>query len=311
MQCGRGLGHPDRAHVVGTGGAADRCCGVVRASKFCLVSNAKSGSNDAAALDSLMQQLKAGGSMPARHVSFPDEPLPAPAELDAGEIDCVAVFTGDGTIKATLDALAGWGGAVLVLPGGTMNLLYHRLHGDAASEEVIAAFHAGKLHRLRPQVIRCTAGRAYAGLLAGPGTAWNHVREAMREVDVVEIASGTLAALSETLAAPGVACTVPPMGRPEGYPLLLLDPTAHGIEVTAFHAEEPAEYLAQAVALLRRNFREGPHDLLGSFPAVTLTGSEGEEFGLLLDGEPAEACTSDRFELVRCEVDLLALDSHG
>lgn len=289
----------------------DRSFGVVRASQFCLVSNAKSGSNDAEALDSLRMQLTAGGLVLARHVCFPDQPLPAPAELDAGQIGLVVVFTGDGTLKATLDTLAGWGGAVLVLPGGTKNLFYHRLHGDASSADVIAAFHAGQLQPLRPQVIRCKAGVAYAGLLAGPGTAWNHVREAMREADVVEIASGTLAAMTETLSAPGVACTAPPLGRREGYPLLLLDPTAGGIEVTAFHAEEPGEYLAQAVALLRRNFREGPHAMLGSVPAVTLTGTEGEEFGLLLDGKPVEACTSDRFELVRCEVDLLALESHG
>ncbi len=297
--------------AAGTTSGAERFADVDRPSKFCLVSNVKSGSNDAGTLDSLVALLAGSGLMLERHVCFPDDPLPTPAELDAADIPLLAVFTGDGTLKATLDALAGWGGAVLVLPGGTMNLLFHRLFGQASSEEVIAALHAGQLQRVRPQVIRCSAGYAYAGLLAGPGTAWNQVREAMREADVVEIASGTLAAMSETLAAPGVACTAPPLGRPEGYPLVLLDPHHEGIVVSAFHAEEPGEYLAQAIALLRRNFREGPHEQLGTVPAVTLEGAGGEPFGLLLDGEPAEACTSDRFELARCQVDLLANSLHG
>jgi len=297
--------------MTGTGPLAERLSRVDRPSRLCLVSNVKSGSNDAETLDRLAALLVTPDTELALHVCFPDDPLPTPAELDTAGIGTLVVFTGDGTLKATLDALAGWGGAVLVLPGGTMNLLFHRLHGEASSEEVIAALHAGTLHRVQPKVIRCSAGHAYAGLLAGPGTAWNQVREAMRDADVVEIASGTMAAMAETLAAPGVACTTPPLGRSEGYPLLLLDPHDDGIVLTAFHAEEPGEYLAQAWALLRRNFREGPHEELGKAPAVTLEGFEGEPFGLLLDGEPAEACTADRFELVRCQVDLLASVPHG
>lgn len=277
---------------------------------LCLVSNAKSGSNDADTLDSLVAQLSAGDIALVRHVSFPHDPLPTPDQLDAADIGVLAVFTGDGTLKATLDALAGWGGAVVVLPGGTMNLLYHRLNGDASCEDMIAALHAGTLHRVRPQMIRCTAGHAYAGLLAGPGTAWSQVREAMRDFAVLEIASGTVAAVTETLAAPGVVCTAPALGRREGYPLILLDPHDEGIVITAFHAEDPGEYLAQAMALLRRNFREGPHDVLGTVPAVSLAGSDGAPFGLLLDGEQTEPCTQDRFELVRCDVDLLAIAPH-
>lgn len=297
---------------MGTGQLPERSLPVDPARRLCLITNAMSGSNDAASLAALQDDLLACAVEIVDHVTFPEEDLPQPAELDAAGVTLVVVYAGDGTLNAVLDRLAGWSGAVLVLRGGTMNLLFHRLHGkDATTAEVIAALHAGTLQPIRPQVIRCPAGFAYAGLLAGPGTAWNQVREAMRTNAVLEFAEGTFAALSETLEAAPVACREPMLGRPEGYPLLLLDPHDDGISVLAFHAEAPGEYLAQAWALLRRNFREGPHDDLGKVPTVTLASADGQPFGLLLDGEPAEAGASCTFELAPSKVDLLTSLANG
>jgi len=45
--------------------------------------------------------------------------------------------------------------------------------------------------------------------------------------------------------------------------------------------------------------------------ALTLAGSDGEPFGLLLDGEPADVGAAERFELVPCAVDLLATTGDG
>jgi hypothetical protein len=271
-----------------------------------------SGSNHAAMLADLLDALGAGGARIVRHVCFPEDSLPTPPELDEAQVDQVVAFTGDGTLNAALDALAGWGGHVLVLAGGTKNLLFHRLFGDDAdTARALQAWLDGKLQPGRPQVIHCPAGHAYAGLLAGPGTAWNRVREAMRQGAVIGVAGGAVAAAAETLGAPGVACREPLMGNPEGYPLVLLNPGEDGIEVLAFHAEAPGEYLAQAWALLRRNFREGPHDVLGTVSRVTLASTGPDPFGLLLDGEPAEGGMTCTFELARCKVDLLAPVADG
>ena len=270
-----------------------------------------SGSNDEEALAGLKEALADSGFSVARHVVFPESDLPTAAELTAAGLPLVAVFTGDGTLNAVLDTLAAWDGAVLVLPGGTMNLLSRRLHGDAAPADIIAAVAAGDARRRRPPVIACAAGHAYAGLLAGPGTAWSRVREAMRESAVVDLAQHSVAAISDTLAAPGVLVRQPVMGRTEGYPLIELIAGDHGIEVLAFYAESAGDYLAQALALARRNFREGPHEVLGQAMALTLAGSDGEPFGLLLDGEPADVGAAERFELVPCAVDLLATTGDG
>jgi hypothetical protein len=63
--------------------------------------------------------------------------------------------------------------------------------------------------------------------------------------------------------------------------------------------------------VLRRRFREGPHDDLGTVPQVTLASTAGEPFGILLDGEKAESRGDAVFRLVPCAVDLLATQADG
>lgn len=273
-----------------------------------LVNNVASGSNDDEALVALEQCCGEHGFRVAHRTVFPAQDLPTPAMLDAAGIDRLAVFAGDGTINSALAGLSGWGGAVLVLAGGTMNLLYHRLHGVRSLEEVVAAAAAGETRMRRPALIRCEHGDAYAGLLAGPGTSWNRVREAMRAGSITEMAGQTVSAIEETIGGEMVACVEPPFGRAEGYPLLRLDALEHGIRIAAYYAQTPGEYLEQAWALIRRNFREGPHDVLGCASTLCIASTEGRPFGLLIDGEPADAAPRTEFRLATCEVDLLATE---
>ena len=276
-----------------------------------LVNNASSGSNDDAALTALDRCCDEHGFRVAHRTVFPAQDLPTPAMLDAAGIDRVAVFAGDGTINTLIASLAGWSGAVLVLAGGTMNLLYHRLHGERSMEEVIAAAASGETAMRRPGVIRCPFGDAYAGMLAGPGTSWGRVREAMREAAVVELAESTVAALDETLTGEMIRCDEPELGRREGYPLLCLEPGDDAIEVVAYHAETAGQYLEQAWALVRRNFREGPSEVLGRTRKLRLVSTEGNRFGLLIDGEQAEAEPEIEFALAPAEVDLVATRLDG
>ena len=276
-----------------------------------LVTNAASGSNAEEAIEALEGCCGLHGLPLAGRTRFPDDDLPDSAALDAAGIGLVTVFAGDGTVNTLLTRLSGWGGAVLVLPGGTMNLLYHRLHGDRTMEQSIAAVAAGEARPVRPGIVRCPHGDAYAGVLAGPGTSWGEVREAMREVAVAEVAASTVRAVEETLAGEWIACERPRLGRPEGYPLINLTPRDDGIAIDAYHAESPDEYLEQAWALLKRSFREGPHELLGRVPAVRLAGVGGHPFGLLVDGERVPSGAEVEFRLVPCEVDLLATEIDG
>jgi hypothetical protein len=271
-----------------------------------LVANDASGSNDAQARDELEQCCGNAGFHVERTISFPAEDLPGAAALDGAGIDLLAVFAGDGTTNSVIGNLAGWGGAILVLPGGTMNLLYHRLHGEQNFEEVIHLAAAGKAVRHRPGVIRCRHGTAYVDLLAGPGTSWYDVREAMRDSDVLGVAESAANAIGETLTTAGIVCRDPAFGREEGYPLVMLTPEDAGIRVSGYYAETIGDYVKEGMALLARRFRDGPHDDLGTTGQVILESTDGGSFGILMDGERAESPAGEAFRLVPCEVDLLA-----
>ena len=287
--------------------AADSLTGMdARDAPTWLVVNEDSGSNDPDSVAALRDQLAAARMPVVRDVCFPTDELPTPQALDAAGVGIVAIFTGDGSINALVTALDGWGGRILVLPGGTMNLLSKRLHGDAGAEVIVARVADGDCTDTRPTIVGTDFGPGLSGVLVGPGTVWNEVREAMRDFDPAGIVGGTAHGLAESVSGPMVHCAEPGLGRAEGYPLLLLSPVEDGFTVLAYHAESAGEYAAQALALLKRDFREGPHDDLGTVRRLTIASTDGSPIGVLVDGEPAECSGRERFVLARAGVDLVA-----
>lgn len=275
-----------------------------------LIVNAASGSNTPAALEELESCIEGNGLRVERRISFPDDDLPDRAALEAAGDPLLIVYTGDGTLNAALGRLSGWGGAVLVLPGGTMNLLSKRLHGDFPAAEIVALVASGGARRRRITRIVGPCGDAYAGLLAGPGTHWGTVREAMRELDIAGIAAGAREALAKSTGETAVRAAEPPLGSREGYPLIDMTPGEHGIQVSGYHAQSLGELAQQGWALLRRRFREGPHDRLGIVDEIALENIDGTPVEVLLDGESCDAVAGARFQVAESEVDLLATH-HG
>jgi hypothetical protein len=282
-----------------------------------LAFNTASGSNSEAALRALDEAFAEAGCTIARRICFPDDDAPDIAELRREGVDMLAIFTGDGTVNAIVTGLYGWEGAVLVLPGGTMNILAHRLHGEAEPVDIIAKVGAGKARTTRPTLIRSRHGDGLSGILAGPGVAWGEVREAMRDVDVLGTIMGAAEAIGESTGGARVHCREPDCGRPEGYSAIQVSPVTDGLAVEGFYAETVADYAKQGLALLRRNFREGPHDDLGLHRSVRLACPERETMGLLIDGEAVDEdagstpANEETFTLARCEVDLLATADDG
>ena len=276
-----------------------------------LLVNSQSGSFSQTAVDEVSETFSNSGTPVARRIVFPDEHLPTPRQLADAGVAVLAVFTGDGTLNSALAQLHGWTGTVLVLPGGTMNLLSKRLHGpDAESGEIIRRWAEGAGRAVRPQVVRCALGDAYASLLVGPGTAWANVREAMRDFDIPALAQETTSAIAETAGGTLVACTDPDRGRPEGYPLIELTPSHRGMQVDGYHSEKPGEYVQQGFALLRRRFREGPHCRLGLLDELAIASADGAAIPVLVDGEAREIASPARFTVAESEIDLLATH-HG
>ncbi|WP_370297922.1 diacylglycerol/lipid kinase family protein [Qipengyuania mesophila] len=283
----------------------------MKAAKAWLVVNARSGSNSDAAREALEQMLAARDLSPEKTIEFPTEDLPRSGELRDGDVGRLIVFTGDGSLNAVIEAVAGWDGEVLVLPGGTMNLLCARLHGEETDcEAILDCIHRGAYRAVRPMMASCSAGHAHAGLLVGPGTAWGEVREAMRDFDIGGLARGTGEAFAETTGGPRVCMVDPVIGHEDGYPLIELVPSHRGLQVDGYRPETTGEFLRQGWALLRRRFREGPHERLGLYDRLVIENCAGEDLDVLLDGEPGTLGSRAEFSVVECPVDLLAT-AHG
>ena len=271
-----------------------------------LVVNPASGSNDQTSAETLTAALTTRGWPVERVVAFPDDPLPDAAMLDAAGIAHVVIYTGDGTMNTLINQLSGWGGKVLVLPGGTMNLLPLRLHRTTDLDTILDIVAGGGALARRPNCVRCEAGTALAGLLVGPGTAWSRVRESMRRGAIADMAKETVEALRETTTGASVMLADSRLSRDDGYPLVELTPGEHGVQIDGYFAEAPLDYAGQAWALVRRRFREGPHDRLGIADSFTLASADGSALACLIDGEPGECPSGSRFWVEPCGVDLLA-----
>lgn len=273
--------------------------------KTWLVCNAASGSNDDEAVHALEQALAAAGFDLTRKISFPDENAPGVEDLAAGGVEILAVFTGDGTIHTVISQVRGWDGGVLVLPGGTMNMLSRRLHGDLSALDIVGRLAGAEPRRVRPRIVRTRHGEALTGVLAGPGAIWNEVREALRNASIIETVATTTEAIAHSASGPKVICAGVDCGREEGYAAITVTPHETGLEVKGYYAETLGDFAGQGIALLNRNFRKGPHDDLGLHQEVRLVCPEGEPMGLLIDGEPFDGATEELFGMATCEVDLL------
>lgn len=271
--------------------------------KFIFVANSRSGSFDQAKVDEILARATALGLGEPHPVYLPDADAPDAGSVDADDI--VAVFGGDGTIGSVVRGLADWGGAVLVLPGGTMNLASKRLHGDVDSLEILEAIAAGRVKRVRPNVVRTDEGDSLAGVMVGPGTSWSDVREAMRDIDIAGLAASTVRAFATTGSAARVACQEPALGRPEGYPMIEVLPTNSGMEISGYHADDLGQFAVGLAALLRHDFRSGPCEVFEIDHPVVIGAVDGSPVGMLVDGDPVDERKEVRLAVGASRVDLL------
>jgi diacylglycerol kinase family enzyme len=144
------------------------------------ITNPNSGSADQAKAEALAEIFAEHGLTVVGDTGFPEQDLPTEPELAAAKVDTVVLFAGDGTINAAVCALAKWEGAILILPGGTMNMLAKALHGDLDPAAIIAKAHrAGR--RIALPYVEAGEHRALVGMIVGPAASWFKPREMARE----------------------------------------------------------------------------------------------------------------------------------
>jgi|KBSSwiStaDraftv2_1062776.scaffolds.fasta_scaffold95352_4 diacylglycerol kinase family enzyme len=270
-----------------------------------LVVNPASGSNSEAAIAALTASLAQARNAPARVLRLPDDALPSRAMLEAANVATLAIFTGDGTINAQVAQLHGWSGTVLVLPGGTQNLLAKALHGDVDAPTIAARLGRGELQRTQRQAVRTSAGDALIEVLAGPGATWADVREGVRDMDISAIATALTEAVRSTADGAAVRVSSPPMGKSEGYRAVRIDADAGTLTLDGYDAQDLGDLAAHGVSMLvKRDFRQGPHEELGQTETVTCTSDD--PIALMIDGERRDGTREEEFRCVTLPVNFLA-----
>ena len=106
--------------------------------KTWFITNVHSGSYDPDQCERIVDDFARAGWEVSHVVRFPEDDLPDRDQLEAAGVGTLGIFTGDGTINSLLHKAAGWDGQVLVLPGGTMNLLCKALHDSEDIDAIIA-----------------------------------------------------------------------------------------------------------------------------------------------------------------------------
>ncbi len=229
----------------------------------------------------LTAAFEARGTTVAGLTDFPDQPLPTAAELDAGKVDVVAVAAGDGTINAVARAYDDWGGVLLVLPGGTMNLLAKSLHGDAAPEAIVAAI--ADPPDVRP-IATVDAGdhRAVVGAIVGPAASWVHTREAVRKGAWSKIARNIRLAYTRTLSK-SVHLRAG-QGRSRGYRAVFIHPADDTLSIVKVRASGWQDGVRLGFTYLTGTWEGARGVETDTKTEVVL--AEREPVSALFDGEP-------------------------
>jgi len=266
-----------------------------------LVANSASGSNSASSIRAVTEAL-ASACVPPDRVIDGQNGLPERADLERAGVRRLAVFAGDGTVSSLAAAIEGWDGALLVLPGGTANMLARALHGEREAPQIAASL--PRLATTRRTCIRSNGLTALVEVLVGPGATWSDVREELREGGVGDVAGATMAAIRESTSGPMVALTEPALGRADGYAGVRLEVAGSGMAVEGYGAETVGDYLKHGIALLRRDFRKGPHEELGCHRQVSCRSVGDAPLPLMVDGERREGGVEQRFFLADFALDL-------
>ena len=155
----------------------------VRVKKALVLFNEKAGSVTANARTQLEEALKAAGV--EEFAVIDATKMSRRLFARAGKFDAIIVLGGDGTARAAAEISPRNGPPLILLPGGTLNILPKALYGDLAWPEALAAALERGVERRLP-VGRANGEAFYVAGLFGPTTLLARARESMREGRPIE-----------------------------------------------------------------------------------------------------------------------------
>ncbi len=265
--------------------------------------NSASGSHDDVRIGAICERLKIHGKV--RRTDCNADGMPTIDQLDRAGANLLVIHGGDGTLSGALQKLDGWGGKVLPLPGGTSNLLCHRLFVNCETDAILDQLEASTLVPRRLACVQWRGGISIAEILVGPGALWANVREDIRDRDVGSAVAEAVDVISRSANGPLAVMARPAIGDREGYGAIRLVAQTGGLSVDGYNIHSITDFLAQGAAIALRDYRQGPHEELGEHDQVVCQSTGNEPLGFMVDGEIVEGQAEERFSLATLALDLL------
>ncbi|TNE37796.1 MAG: hypothetical protein EP321_15395 [Sphingomonadales bacterium] len=245
-----------------------------------LVTNSRSGTTDAKRIASIKQVIADAGLTVMHVIDLAERGLPERNEIARSAPDIIASLGGDGTARAVVNHYGEPSGpALLILPGGTMNLLAKRLHGDREASEIIEKAARAQTTVALP-MIEGPDFRSLVGVIAGPAAHWGTVREDIREGDLPALLDSIPTALEQTWEGDRIRIE----GQESGHGALFIDPRPDALHIHAIHTDGIGDLASHGWAWLNQDFLGGPTEELAREDQVMLMQESGT-ITLLVDGE--------------------------
>jgi diacylglycerol kinase family enzyme len=217
-------------------------------------------------------------------------------EIAAMNPDLFIVWGGDGTLRAALSTVGEVTSNLLLLPGGTMNLLPRTLHGDKPWDEIVRDVIRSPRRRTLPAG-SVNGHRFYCAMLAGAPAQFAEARESLRRGDIgkaageARVAMDTLnnlhleASYSDGYSfAGGRLPTTSVIGAVIGS----LTRTGTGMEVVALANPTTGGALNVVWASFFGDWRNAPGVEIAEATSLEIASADGDDIPVIADGEPAE-----------------------
>ncbi len=257
--------------------------------KLWMITNMASGSASAAKCEAIEAIFEERGMALVGRTEFPDDELPDVEQLVAAEVDTLVLFAGDGTVNAAACKYDKWHGKALILPGGTMNVLAKRLHGEAEPHDIVHAAHERGEARPLP-FVEAGPHRAFCAVIVGPAATWGQAREAVRYRRIRRLRRAIRLAWSRTWTR-GVS-VFDGTRRRSGYRALLIAPEDGWLRVTGFSAKTLRDAARLGWEWMAGNVLNAPTVDESRSAHVTVSG--GRVLDALFDGEEVKLTSPAR-----------------
>ncbi len=269
--------------------------------------NPRSGSVPADAREKMTALLAEHGITDAEMVETDPEDCTGQIRMLAEKNpDLFMVWGGDGTIRSALSIAGPITDRLLILPGGTMNLLPKAIHGEKSWDEIVRDVLKARTRRTLP------AGEVngelfYCAMLAGAPARFAEVRESLRKGDIGAAAAGAAEAIDTLKSLHLVASYADgysfvdsrlPVSSVVGAVIGPLTRTGSGMEVASLANPTATGALNVVWTSFFTDWRKA--DGVETAPAISLDigNDDGGDIPMIADGEPVAAAPVARVRFV-------------